>query len=234
MCLHLFLKILIFIYLGLGLSACANLESNETKPQIYRLVPQSLNEHKNHVQLNQAQLDIENTNLISIDVVHIPPYLETSGIMLLKHHHIIDHYADARWESNTDNMIERFMQTQLEHYYGPVIVTSDDPRIKPDYTIQLDIRDFYADYQDNLENAPDIKFKLVMRIIKTDHVGVIGQYILSGQQQAQKNTLKDVVHAFNLATDNVGNQLLNKVKESHILAERASENTHKNEKLSSH
>mgnify|MGYP006429740895 CR=1 FL=1 len=187
------LKQLVFLSFSLCLVAACSpsslLTSNAPAETIYTLTPKSYADTQKP----------DNPGLLEINPVRVAPHLETDRILIKKDGRELDYYAGAKWASRTGDMVYGFLQRSLENRFGPVVVSSDDTRLHPDNVLQIEVRDFQAEYTGSTEIPPKIKVTLNAYILNRDSREQNDHMQFTKTIKAADNTLAAVTFGFEKA-----------------------------------
>lgn len=198
------IKILSLLIFVMALGACSPLSSNEPQTATYILNPVTF--------ADDAHVGLAKTYLIAVDTVRVAPDLRGDRIAVLKGERERDYYATARWNANLSDTIRSVMAESLENKFGPVVVHPDDHRIHPKYVLQIDIRDFQAEYDSpSADTAPNIRIGMTAYLIDDETRTTMQRLKIEKTARAEANTLTAVTGTFDTLTKQAATEIITKL-----------------------
>lgn len=138
---------------------------------------------------------------ISIGRPDVAPGLDTPRIAVLKGREL-DYYRGATWGASTNEMVQTFLVNSLEDQRLFRSVTAEQARVAGDYVLDIEVRDFQAEYS-NPQEAPDIRITIYGRVIRVVDRELAGTVTASAQRRATENRMGSVIAAFEAAAQQV-------------------------------
>jgi len=172
-----------------GLSACTGslLQSKTPEPQVYRLQP---------VVSNAASIAYRAQLAISLPTA--TPGLDTTRIAVLRGANQLDYFYGARWGGTAPQVVQSFLIALLQSQQGFKSAVAETSRIDADYVLDLELRDFQAEYASGAL-SPTAHVTLVATLINVRSRTSAGQLQASATVSADDNRLAAVVAAFQSA-----------------------------------
>jgi ABC-type uncharacterized transport system auxiliary subunit len=193
-CTH--LRHLLPALLGLAVAGCSGLlHSNAPAVQVYTLQPPSVASDSGANQAAAADA--------SLRVAHPRPEagLGTSQIVLLQPDHRLNVYAASAWAAAAPMLLESLaVQTLRASGHWRSVEDAESP-FPSDYLLQISVAHFDADYSDDTGAPPTVRVTLDCTLGKAEGRDIITTFVASGSAAASANRLRDVVAAFQQATD---------------------------------
>ena len=175
------------LYLA-GCSTGSLFDSDTPVPQNYVLAP--------------APAAAGETNPALVDVAisrpDLAPGLDTDRIAVLKERQL-DYYRGVRWGSRAIEMIQTLVVDSLEDQRLFRSVTPEQARVAGDYVLDLQVRDFQAEYTPSA-TAPTVHVALIGRLIRVIDRKLVATLNADAQTQATQDRLGEVLIAFERAS----------------------------------
>jgi len=138
---------------------------------------------------------------LSIGRPDMAPGLDTQRIAVLKGRQL-DYYRAARWGGSAVEVVQTLLVDSLQDQKLFRSVTSEQARVAGDYTLDVEVRDFQAEYPS--ENAaPSVHVTVVGRLIRIVDRQLVSTVSAEARSQASENRLAPVVSAFESAAHEV-------------------------------
>jgi cholesterol transport system auxiliary component len=134
---------------------------------------------------------------ISIGRPDVAPGLDTQRIAVLNGRQL-DYYRGATWGGSTNEMLQTFLVNSLEDQRLFRSVTAEQARVAGDYVLDIEVRDFQAEYS-NEQQAPEVRVTIYGRVIRVADRELAGTVSASVQRRATDNRMGAVVAAFESA-----------------------------------
>jgi cholesterol transport system auxiliary component len=124
--------------------------------------------------------------------------LQTARIALQRGQ-TMDYYADAQWTDSTPRLLQSLVVQAFETSGRVRGIAPESAGARADYVLETETRSFQAQYPaDN--GVPSVVVTIVARLVTAGHGDVIGTFETSHDAQAAQNTVPAVVQAFDAAT----------------------------------
>ena len=175
------------------LSACSgliDLPGSEDAPQVYQL---------------NAPSDIESTYgdtdwRILVDEPHASRAIDTDRIALRPSEVELSYYAKAKWADRVPRMIQHLMIQSLESANALQFAGRGPSGMNAQYLLTGTLDAFHTDYA---SGKPVVSVALKLNLIDQRTGRILESAVFAAQIEADKDQVKEVVLAFNEATQNV-------------------------------
>ncbi|HYM34971.1 MAG TPA: ABC-type transport auxiliary lipoprotein family protein, partial [Steroidobacteraceae bacterium] len=141
---------------------------------------------------NQSTLDL------AIALPTAAPGLDTERIAILHEARRLDYYREAQWGAALPQVVQSLLVGSLQNQKLFRSVTTEQARVTASYLLDLDIRDFQAEYA-NDSSAPTVRVTLVASLIRISDRKLIGMYPVTFTVLASANRMSAVAAAFESA-----------------------------------
>lgn len=142
--------------LGIFLPGCAAYElATRQSPKVYALTPKTT--------FNAPTHTLDET--VVVEAPNAAAGLNSSRIALHPGPTSLNHYAAALWVDVVPVMVQNLTLESFSANGGVDAQGSDALVGRPDYILRLDIRDFQAEYGNDLENPPVINVRIQVRLL---------------------------------------------------------------------
>ena len=128
------------------------------------------------------------------------PGLGTARIVLLRPNHRMDHYAASAWSAEAPALIEALAADTLKASGAWRSVQGPGGAFPAQFMLEISLRRFDADYAPGAA-APTVRVALDCTVGTEESRRILASFVASGSQPAAANRMRDVVAAFQQATD---------------------------------
>lgn len=149
----------------------------------------------------------------------VSPGLDTRRIAVLRGR-LLDYYRGAEWGGSVAEIVQTLLVSSLDDQKLFRSVTSEQTRVSSEYLLDVEVRDFQAEYAAAGGN-PQVRITMVGRLIRIADREIIASVSASALQPAADNRLGEVVAAFEAASQQVALEIANKSVQA-INADQAS------------
>lgn len=179
------------------LSACTGnlLESKTPEPQVYVLRPATA-----------STAAVAYNAQLSVGMPMAAPGLDSARIALLRNGNELAYFYGARWGGSAPQVVQAFLVALLQSQQGFKGVMSGGVRADADYVLDIELRDFQAEYR-GPSAAPSVHVSLAATLIDIRARKSLGQLHADTSIVASDNRLSAVVSAFQAALQQGGEQL---------------------------
>lgn len=141
---------------------------------------------------------------IFIEEPTVPGELRSNRIAVRRQSLEISYLAGVQWPEHTANLIRRHLLVSLDNSARFQTISESDIELPADYRLKLDVRDFHV-----IERAGgnDINMSIAVRLVRNGPVRLIGQTILTSNQQTRAIVPATIADAFDGVLDDVAGQL---------------------------
>jgi cholesterol transport system auxiliary component len=149
-----------------------------------------------------AQVDL------SIGRPDLAPGLDTDRIAVLQGRQL-DYYRAARWGGRATEVVQTLLVDSLEDQKLFRSVTAEQARVAGDYVLDVEVRDFQAEYASQTE-APTVNVRMIGRLIRIVDRELVGTVTSQAKTKATDNRMTAVVAAFETAAHQVAVEVAQK------------------------
>lgn len=142
---------------------------------------------------------------LAVGVPNVAPGLDTDRIAVLKGRRL-DYYRGARWGASTNALVHTFIVDSLEDRRLFRSVTAEQARVAADYVLDIDVRDFQAEYVSD-SGAPTVRVALHGRLIRVVDRKLVTTMATTSESIANDNRMHAVTAAFEAAMQKVAAEL---------------------------
>ena len=174
-----------------ALSACSTgslFDSDTPVPTNYVLAP--------------APAASETTNTAPVDISvsrpDLAPGLDSDRIAVLRGR-LLDYYRGVRWGTRSIELIQTLVVDSLEDQKLFRSVTPEQARVAGDYVLDLQVRDFQAEYADRA-SRPVVHVALVGRLIRVIDRELVATVSSEARSDAEEERMSAVTAAFERAS----------------------------------
>lgn len=128
------------------------------------------------------------------------PGLGSAQIVLLQPDHRLNVYAASAWAAEAPQLLQALAVETLRRSGRWRSVEDAESPFPSDYLLQISIRRFDADYSD-VDAAPTVRVTLDCTLGREEGRDIVTTFVASGSAAASANRLRDVIAAFQQATD---------------------------------
>lgn len=173
--------------LMLWLTACTGnlLQSKVAEPQVYVIAPAA-------VQPASVAYPVQ----LAVSLPSAAPGLDTARIAVLRDGNRLDYFYGARWGGTAPHVVQSFLVSLLQAQQGLKITVAENARIDADYLLELDLRDFQAEYDGA---APVAHVSLAATLVHIKSRRALRLLRAEARAPAQENRLGAAVPAFQIA-----------------------------------
>jgi cholesterol transport system auxiliary component len=124
----------------------------------------------------------------------VAPGLDSERIAVLRGHEL-DYYRGALWGGSVLETVQTFLVAALQDQKRFRSVATEQARIAGDYLLDVEVRDFQAEYS-AAGALPVARVTLVCRLIRIGDRKMVDTITVTGSQGAAENRLSSVAEAF--------------------------------------
>lgn len=177
-----------------GLAGCTVLTSVNTPTPLYNLKPQldlpaGLPKVRWQLVVSQPNADAD---------------LDTSRIALRRSGNVTEYFANAAWVDNAPNLIQSKLIEAFEQS-GSVAVGRDVSSLIPDYVLQVELRDFQAEYGGTVAGA---HVRIAAKLVRMSDRKIVDTINAEQKAQSGGTDMQQVVSAFQQALGPVLTQIV--------------------------
>lgn len=143
---------------------------------------------------------------LAVSLPTAAPGLDTERIAVLHEARRIDYYQDSQWGAALPMVAQSFVVGSLQNQKLFHSVTTEQARVSANYLLDLEIRDFQAEYGGS-KSAPTVRVTLVGSVIRMKDRKLLGVLPASITITAKENRLGSVIEAFETAAQQAALEL---------------------------
>ena len=145
---------------------------------------------------------------LSIGRPDVAPGLDTERVAVLRGRQL-DYFRAAQWGGSVVEIVQALLVSSFQDQQLFRSVTSEQARVSSDYMLDVEVRDFQAEYTDG-NTAPSVHVTLVGRIIRIADRELVDTILATAQRPASENRMSTVAAAFEAAAQQVALELAKK------------------------
>lgn len=137
----------------------------------------------------------------------VAPGLDTDRIAVIRGHEL-DYYRGALWRGTVLDTVQSYLVTTLQDQKLFRSVAPEQARIGGQYLLDIEVRDFQAEYAGSA--IPAVRVSLTGRVIRIRDRQLVETITASVTKQAGENRLASVASAFEAAMQQLSLELANR------------------------
>jgi cholesterol transport system auxiliary component len=143
---------------------------------------------------------------VAVERPDAAPGLDSDRIAVLKGRQL-DYYRGVRWGSPAPEVVQVLLVDSFEDQHIFRSVTREQSRVGGDYVLDLQLRDFQAEYVHGSAN-PTIRVGAVVRLVRVVDRRLVATVTAESRAPAAEDRMESVAAAFEKAADAVALNLL--------------------------
>lgn len=180
-----------------GCSASSLLDSDQPVPTSYLLAP--LPPAATATESAASQVDL------AISRPDVAPGLDTARIAVLRGREL-DYYRAVQWGGSTLEVVQALLVSSLQDQKLFRSVTPEQTRVAGAYMLDVEVRDFQAEYRDG-RATPRAHVTIIGRLIRINDRSLVDSIAATATHDADDNRMGAVAAAFEAAAQDVARQL---------------------------
>lgn len=129
--------------------------------------------------------------------------LNTSRIALQRSPVSLDYFARANWSDTAPAMVQTLLIESFENSGRIVAVSRESIRLRPDYLLQTELREFAAEYFPDARQPPLVRARLIAKLVRVRDRAIVGSTNAERTQRAAAPDMSAIVLAFDEALGGV-------------------------------
>lgn len=129
--------------------------------------------------------------------------LNTSRIALQRSPVSLDYFARANWSDTAPAMVQTLLIESFENSGRIVAVSRESIRLRPDYLLQTELREFAAEYFPDARQPPLVRARLIAKLVRVRDRAIVGATNAERTQRATAPDMPAIVLAFDEALGGV-------------------------------
>lgn len=142
---------------------------------------------------------------LAISRPDVAPGLDTSRIAVLRGREL-DYYRGVQWGGSTLEIVQALLVSSLQDQKLFRSVTPEQTRVAGAYMLDIEVRDFQAEYRDGAA-APQAHVTIMGRLIRINDRTLVDSIAGSATRAADDNRMGAVAAAFEAAAQDVARQI---------------------------
>lgn len=142
---------------------------------------------------------------LSIGRPNVAPGVDTNRIAVLRGQQL-DYFRAAQWSGSVNEIVQALLVSSFENQRLFHSVTAEQARVSSDYLLDIDVRDFQAEYRGG-SVSPQIRVTLVGRVVRIADRMLVDTIIATAEQPAAANHMTSVAAAFEAAAQEAALEL---------------------------
>jgi len=114
----------------------------------------------------------------------------------------LQYFARARWNSRISKMVQTVLAESIEQTGQNVSTGRGGAVVPPKYELQLNIRDFQAEYY-NGALRPEVRVRMAAKLVQMAPLKVVGQQVFEARYSVGSDAMIDIVDGFDTANGKV-------------------------------
>jgi cholesterol transport system auxiliary component len=180
-----------------GCSTSSLLDSELPVPTSYVLAPLAPASAATESAASQVDLAISHPDAA--------PGLNTVRIAVMRGREL-DYFRGVQWGGSTPDVVQALLVASLQDQKLFRSVTPEQTRVAGAYMLDVEVRDFQAEYREGRE-APQAHITLLARLIRINDRTLVESLIATATRAANDNRMGEVAAAFEGAAQDVAQQL---------------------------
>jgi cholesterol transport system auxiliary component len=176
-----------------ALGGCSLLPGQGDAAQLYTLTPK-----------NTFATDLPS---VQWQLVVDPPVaaagLNTSRIALQRTPVSLDYYARANWSDSAPQLVQTLLIESFENTNKIVAVARESIRLRPDFLLQTELREFNAEYYPDPSQPPLVRARLIAKLVRVSDRAIIASTTVERTERATSNDMNAIALAFDEALGGV-------------------------------
>ena len=129
--------------------------------------------------------------------------LNTSRIALQRTPVSLDYFARANWSDTAPAMLQTLLVESFENTRRIVAVARESVRLRPDYLLQTDLREFAAEYFPDAARPPLVRVRMTAKLVRVADRAIIASTSAERTERATADDMGAITLAFDEAAGGV-------------------------------
>lgn len=135
----------------------------------------------------------------------VAPGLDTDRIAVLRGRQL-EYFRGAQWGGSVTEVVQALLVSSFQDQHLFHSVTSEQARVSSNYMLDVEVRDFQAEYGEG-RASPEVRVTLVGRIIRIKDRQLVDTLVATASRPARENRMNVVAAAFESAAQEVALEL---------------------------
>lgn len=129
--------------------------------------------------------------------------LNTSRVALQRTPVSLDYFARANWSDTAPAMMQTLLVESFENTGRIVAVARESVRLRPDYLLQADLREFAAEYFPDAARPPLVRVRMTAKLVRVADRSIIASTSAERTERAAADDMGAIMLAFDEAAGGV-------------------------------
>lgn len=129
--------------------------------------------------------------------------LNTSRVALQRTPVSLDYFARANWSDTAPAMLQTLLVESFENTGRIVAVARESVRLRPDYLLQTDLREFAAEYFPEPARPPLVRVRMTAKLVRVGDRAIIASTSAERTERATADDMGAIMLAFDEAAGGV-------------------------------
>jgi cholesterol transport system auxiliary component len=129
--------------------------------------------------------------------------LNTSRVALQRTPVSLDYFARANWSDTAPAMLQTLLVESFENTGRIVAVSRESVRLRPDYLLQADLREFAAEYFPDAARPPLVRVRMTAKLVRVADRAIIASTSAERTERAGADDMGAIMLAFDEAAGGV-------------------------------
>jgi cholesterol transport system auxiliary component len=131
----------------------------------------------------------------------VAPGLDTERIAVLRGRQL-EYFRGAQWGGSVTEVVQALLVSSFQDQHLFHSVTSEQARVSSNYMLDVEVRDFQAEYAEG-RASPEVRVTIVGRIIRIKDRQLVDTLVATASRPARENRMNVVAAAFEAAAQEV-------------------------------
>ncbi len=129
--------------------------------------------------------------------------LNTTRIALQRTPVSLDYFARVNWTDTAPLLVQTLLIESFENTGKIVAVARESVRLRPDYLLQTELREFQAEYFPDAKQPPLVRARIIAKLVRVADRAIIASTAIERTERAQSDDMSAIAEAFDEALGGV-------------------------------
>lgn len=129
--------------------------------------------------------------------------LNTSRIALQRSPVSLDYFAKANWTDSAPLLVQTLLIESFENTNRIVAVARESVRLRPDYLLQTELREFHAEYFPDARQPPLVRARVIAKLVRVVDRVIVASTSIERTERAARDHMDAIAEAFDEALGGV-------------------------------
>ncbi len=125
--------------------------------------------------------------------------LNTSRIALQRTPVSLDYFARVNWTDSAPLLVQTRLIESFENTGKIVAVARESVRLRPDYLLQTELREFQAEYFPDARQPPLVRARIIAKLVRVSDRAIIASNAIERTERARVDDMGAIAEAFDEA-----------------------------------